>query len=179
MRGVRQHGVMSTDRSMRTDPARTLLVLRHAKSDWDVGVSDRERPLAARGRRQAPPMGRWLTREGLVPDHAIVSVAVRARQTWALVADDLPAPVTTEFSEAAYTFDGDDLLVLVREAARGVGVLALVGHNPAVEELVETLTGDWAQLETSSLAVVDLAGEQWGAGAGSLRWAGRPADASS
>ena len=57
----------------------TLVVLRHAKSDWSTGLDDRHRPLADRGRRQAPEAGRWLAEHGPAPDHVVVSPAVRAR----------------------------------------------------------------------------------------------------
>lgn len=61
---------------------RELLLLRHAKSDWDSDVaSDFERPLAKRGKNDAPKVGSWLYREGLVPDHVVSSPATRARQT--------------------------------------------------------------------------------------------------
>lgn len=158
--------------------ARTLIVIRHAKSDWSVGVSDRDRPLAPRGRRQAPLSGDWLASQGLVPDLALVSVAARARQTWELVSGRLPRTVPVEVSGAAYTFDGVALRAVIAEVDPGVASVALVGHNPAVEELVEGLTGQWVPMPTSALAVIDISGPTWGAGAGVLRWAGRPADLS-
>ena len=71
--------------------AHTLVVIRHAKSDWDVDAADRDRPLAKRGRRQAPPTGRWLAAQDLALDLAVVSPAARARQTWELVAAQLAA----------------------------------------------------------------------------------------
>lgn len=156
----------------------TLIVIRHAKSDWDAPVGDHQRPLAKRGRRQAPEIGRWLAANDLVPDAAIVSSAQRARQTWDLVAAELagraPRP---QIAEAAYTFSGTNLLDLVNTLPEAAAVVALVGHNPAVEELVQLLTGQWISLPTSALAVVDV--PSWPAvrrGAGCLVRAGRPAD---
>ena len=62
--------------------SRELLVLRHAKSAWDTNApSDFERPLAKRGRRAAPRVGRWLEEQGLIPDHVVSSPAERAKQT--------------------------------------------------------------------------------------------------
>ena len=61
---------------------RELLILRHAKSAWDTNApSDFERPLAKRGRRAAPRVGRWLEEQGLIPDHVVSSPAERAKQT--------------------------------------------------------------------------------------------------
>jgi phosphohistidine phosphatase len=62
---------------------RTLLLLRHAKSAWP-DVPDQDRPLAARGRRDAPVMGHWLRTAGYLPDRVECSTALRASQTWQL-----------------------------------------------------------------------------------------------
>src|SRR5699024_7408354 len=134
--GPRQGGTME----------RTLVVLRHAKSDWTVAAEDRERPLAARGRRQAPASGRWLATHLPRPDRVVVSVATRARQTWDLVAPELTDPPAPRASEAAYTFSGDDLAGVVAEQSPDVQTLVLVGHNPALEELLAQLTGHQARL---------------------------------
>lgn len=155
----------------------TLIVIRHAKSDWKVPASDRDRPLARRGRRQAPKTGRWIGAHLASPDLAVVSVAARARQTWEAVAGELGEEVPVQLSEAAYTFAGRDLRELVAELPAGARTVVLVSHNPAVEELIESLTGDWVPMPTSALAVIELPG--W-AGArqesGHLVAAGRPAD---
>ena len=62
--------------------SKTLLIMRHAKSSWsDDQVSDHERPLTARGKREAELMGRELVRRGLAPDLILTSTAKRARST--------------------------------------------------------------------------------------------------
>lgn len=155
--------------------AHVLVVVRHAKSDWHVPVGDRERPLAPRGRRQAPATGRWLAEHLALADLAVVSVATRARQTWQLVAAELPEAPPVQVAEAAYTFAGDDLLELVRQLPDDAGTVVVVGHNPAVEEAVESLTGRSVRLPTAALAVVDL--PTWSSTTGRLRAVGRPADA--
>lgn len=132
----------------------TLVVVRHAKSDWSGSHADRDRPLAPRGRRQATEAGRWLAAHGPALDLAVVSPAERARATWELVSAALPAPPPVRVAEAAYTFDGEALRDLV--AGVDAEAFALVGHNPAVEELVELLTGEVRPMPTSCVAVVDL-----------------------
>jgi phosphohistidine phosphatase len=116
-----------------------------------------------------------LSDNGIQPDLTLVSPAVRARRTWELVAAELPTQPRVEVSETAYTFDGDDLLRVVRSAPE-VTTLAIVGHNPAMEELIEALAGLSVPMPTSALAVLD--GPLWGAPLGSwtIRYAGRPAD---
>lgn len=140
--------------------AHMLVVIRHAKSDWDVDAADRDRPLAKRGRRQAPYAGRWIAEQGIDLDLAVVSPAARARQTWALVAAELPVPPPTQVVEAAYTFDGEDLFAVVGALPESARAVALVGHNPALEEFVETVTGRYAALPTSAIAVLEV--PDWG-----------------
>ena len=108
------------------------------------------------------------------PDLAVVSVATRARQTWELLEAELPWPVPVQVEDAAYTFSGAALARVVAGLPSRIGTVVLVGHNPALEELLEHLTGTEAQLPTSALAVVGL--PRWEAPAGRLRALGRPAD---
>lgn len=153
---------------------RTLVVVRHAKSDWSVPVGDLERPLARRGRLQAPEVGRWIAAHLEPPDLVVVSPATRARQTWDLAAAEMPEPAPTRVEPAAYTFSGDDLIELVGRLPADAGTVVLVAHNPAVEELIEALTGRWIRMPTAAVAVVAL--PAWGSGTGRLLGAGRPAD---
>ncbi|QZY28758.1 SixA phosphatase family protein [Nocardioides coralli] len=132
----------------------TLVLIRHAKSDWSATRADRDRPLAARGQRQGAEAGRWLAEHGPTLDVAVVSPATRARATWDLVAEELPDPPPAEIHEAAYTFDGEDLLEIVRGLDERLDAVALVGHNPAMEELLRSLTGEWHTMPTSCIAVL-------------------------
>lgn len=165
--------------------ARRLVLIRHAKSDWSEPVSDRERPVSSRGRRQAPAIGTWLRAQDMVPELALVSPARRASETWDLVASGIGdavsrdgAPPVVQRAVEAYTFDGDDLMRLIHTVPIEREIVALVGHNPAIEELLEMLTGADQPMPTSSLAVIDPGTIPWSeltAGA-RLVTAGRPSD---
>lgn len=110
-----------------------LVVIRHAKSDWgDPGLADHDRPLNRRGRAAAPRIGAWLASRGWVPDAALVSTAIRARQTWDGVAPALPAAPAPALDAQLYLAEPDTILARLR-AARG-GTVALVGHNPGVAQ---------------------------------------------
>lgn len=137
---------------------RTLVLIRHAKSDWSGSHADQDRPLAKRGLRQAPEAGAWLAGSGLVVAYAVVSPAERARRTWNLVAAELPYDVPTVLNEDVYTFAGADLLKVVRRLDDADGCVVIVGHNPALEELISALTGEWAPMPTSAIAVIELTG---------------------
>jgi phosphohistidine phosphatase len=154
----------------------TLILLRHGKSDWSGGEPDQLRPLARRGRRQVPDAGRWLAANVGPIDLAVVSPAVRTRETWRLAAAELAAPPPVREDDRVYAGSADSLLGLVRELPDDVATVVLVGHNPGVEDLVASLIGRWVPMPTSALAVVGLPGPWSTAGntAAELRAQGRP-----
>ncbi len=140
--------------------------MRHAKSDWP-DVADHERPLAKRGRKDAPVVGRWLVSAGYGPDAVICSTAVRARQTWELAGAALAAaggaPPAVRFDPRVYEATVLGLLMLVREFEPGWRTVAVVGHNPGLAELTIGLAGADAAppqaFPTASAAVLGLPGE--------------------
>ena len=135
-------------------PGRRLILLRHAKSDWPDGAADHERPLAKRGRRDAPAAGRWLAESGWRPDTVVCSTALRARETWALAEPALmasgppatgtaagAAPPPVRFEPRVYEATALALLMLVREFDPGWRTALIVGHNPGLAELTAGLAG--------------------------------------
>jgi phosphohistidine phosphatase len=120
---------------------RTLVVLRHAKSDWPHGVADHERPLTGRGRRDAAAVGRWLRGRGLTPDLVLCSPSRRTRQTWELAGAELGSAPSVQVDERVYAAEVAELLTVVRETPDDVATVLLVGHNPGAEGLAETLAG--------------------------------------
>jgi phosphohistidine phosphatase len=154
---------------------KTLLFLRHGKSDWDADFShDHERPINARGRKAAQRMGRFLAASGVVPDRIATSTAVRARSTLELFleAGGIDAPVRE--TRALYLAGPDDLLREIRAEDDAAGVLLLVGHQPGWGETVGRLTGGAAvRFPTAALARVDVDVTAWADvafGRGELVW---------
>jgi phosphohistidine phosphatase len=119
---------------------RRLVLLRHAKSAWP-DVPDHERPLAGRGRRDAPVMGRWLQETGSRPDQVVCSTAQRTRETWRLVAAELDVTPPVTYDERVYGATAAELLDLARESGPGVQSLLLVGHDPGLPDLALALAG--------------------------------------
>jgi phosphohistidine phosphatase len=117
-----------------------LVLLRHAKSAWPE-VADHDRPLAGRGRRDAPRMGRWLRDSGHVPGQVLCSTARRARETWQLAGEGLAAAPPVTFEPRIYQASAESLLAVVRETPPPVGTLLVVGHEPAMRDLALTLAG--------------------------------------
>ncbi len=147
----------------------TLVLLRHAKSGWPDGVADADRPLAGRGRLEAPLAGRWLS-EHVSIDLVVCSPAVRTRQTWRLVSAELGATPEFRLDERIYDASVDDLLAVVRDLPSTARTALVIGHNPGLTELTGVL-GGWVDMKTSTIAVLggDVA---WsGVGPGALRLA--------
>ena len=114
---------------MVSDTTRRLMLLRHAKSDWP-DVPDRDRPLAKRGRRDAPVIGRWLHDHGYLPDAVVCSAARRTRETWELLAPELGGAPSVTFEPRAYAASALTLLYLVGELPAASRTALLIGHNP-------------------------------------------------
>jgi phosphohistidine phosphatase len=150
-----------------SDTSRRLILLRHAKSDWP-DVPDRDRPLAKRGKRDAPVVGRWLHDQGYRPQIVICSAAVRTRETWDLVAPELGGSPSVTFEPRAYAASALTLLYLVRELPADCHAALLIGHNPGVSELASTLieeSGDdkpgapGLRFPTAAVAVLEFSGD--------------------
>ncbi|CAM5625132.1 SixA phosphatase family protein [Streptomyces purpurascens] len=151
-------------------PLRRLVVLRHAKSAWPVDVADHERPLAPRGRRDAPAAGRALAEADCLPDLALCSTAVRARRTWDLAAGQWGTPPPVTHDRRLYAAGPSGLLAVVHEVPAEVETLLLIGHNPGLEELVVALAADGlddtlervrTKFPTSAIAVLSWRGATW------------------
>jgi phosphohistidine phosphatase len=127
---------------MASSVTRRLILLRHAKSAWPNDVPDRDRPLAPRGRRDAPAAGRWLRKSHCVPDRVLCSTARRARETWQLAEDKLGAHPAAAFEDRVYGASSADLLALVRQTSADVRTFLIVGHDPAMQELTLELASD-------------------------------------
>ncbi len=122
---------------------RHLIVLRHAKAAWP-DVEDRQRPLAERGRRDAPAAGRWLREAGLrldgfAIDRVVCSPARRTRETWELAAKELEDPPAPVYDGRVYAATASMLLNVLRETPARVRGLVLVGHNPGMQHLTTIL----------------------------------------
>ncbi|CAL9614971.1 MULTISPECIES: histidine phosphatase family protein [unclassified Streptomyces] len=119
---------------------RSIVLFRHAKADWPP-VSDHERPLAERGRKDAAEAGRRLTDSGLSFDLALCSTAVRTRETWKLAVQEFPHRPKTVYEERIYDASPGELIAVLNETPDDLGNVLLIGHNPGVQGLTEILAG--------------------------------------
>jgi phosphohistidine phosphatase len=155
---------------------RRLLLLRHAKTERESPSGhDRDRRLDARGRSDAPAIGRYLSDHKLVPDLVLVSPAARTRETWELLAPTLSPEPEAEFVSDLYGADAREVLHIVRAASgraddKQLKSLMVVAHNPGLHELSLDLIGKakaedrealQENLPTSGLAVFKFAIDDW------------------
>lgn len=125
---------------MSVDTPRRIVLLRHAKADWPQ-VSDHERPLADRGRQDAPVAGRRLADSGIDFDLALCSTAARTRETWKLAVHELPRRPKTVYEERVYEASPGELIAVLNEVPDDVSDVLLIGHNPGVQGLADVLAG--------------------------------------
>jgi phosphohistidine phosphatase len=149
---------------------RTLILLRHAKSAWPQGTPDAARPLAERGRHDAPAVGRWVREQIPKIDLVVCSPAVRAVQTWDLAVAQWELIPPVRHDERLYGASAEDLLKVTLELPREASTVVLVGHNPGLENFLALLTGAAEPLKTSAIAVITTPGgwDQTNLGSGTL-----------
>lgn len=148
-----------------------LMLLRHAKSEkGEPGMSDRDRGLNDRGRRDARQMGSYMAHHALRADHTIVSAARRTRETWDCLATAFAQPCPARFEERLYNAGSEEILNVVREAGAAVLSLLIIGHNPGMHKVAQQLiaAGEVEGRErlsegmpTAALVVIDFAGGNW------------------
>lgn len=144
---------------------RELIILRHAKSDWETGApSDFDRPLAKRGRRDAPKVGRFLKQQGLVPDYVVSSPAKRAAQTVIAACEEMGVDAKSiHWDPRIYHAGAGTLLDVLNECPENTQRVLIAGHNPGLEILLQNLCNhmipeqeDYKLLPTAAVAHLEI-----------------------
>ena len=142
-----------------------LILMRHAKSSWDdERLPDRERPLSARGERDAPRMAERLAAHGEQPTLFLSSPARRALRTAELVAAVLkPPPGALHVEPRLYLAAPAEILGVVREQDDTHASLIVFGHNPGFTELPNALLPQLGldNLPTAGVVALDCAVTSW------------------
>jgi len=141
---------------------KSILILRHAKSSWKhPELSDHNRPLNKRGKRDAPLMGELLKNEHLIPEFIISSDAKRAHSTAKIVAKASGYKEEIVFNQSLYAAGPAAYIDVLRDLSNEYTRVLMVGHNPGLEELVSMLTGESHSLSTCSLVHIQLRVNKW------------------
>ena len=121
---------------------KSLILIRHAKASWGHRqLDDFDRPLDARGRRDAEVIGKKLAKNNCAPDYVLSSPAIRAFSTAKIVASEIGFPedrIAT--NRRIYEATVSDLVDVVRQIDRGFNYILLFGHNPGMNALSLYLT---------------------------------------
>jgi len=137
-----------------------LLILRHAKSDWNASfASDVDRPLSERGVEAAGRIGRFVAAEGVVPDVVMSSPAVRARTTAELAIAAGGWERELRIQDEFYGGGGAAVLGTLQGLSAETGSAIIVGHQPIWSSLVGSLTGgSQVRFPTAALACLGFEG---------------------
>ncbi|HCP01415.1 MAG TPA: hypothetical protein DIT35_07965 [Rhodospirillaceae bacterium] len=148
-----------------------LILLRHAAANGaENGLNDRDRALTDIGYAEAGQQAKWLTAHSLIPQYALVSAALRARQTWGVMRERLLSP-PHEYQDALYLAEPGTLLEHVGSLPEQIETAILVAHNPGIEVLSRMLAGDAPNVDamrdmargypTAGIAHFDIETETW------------------
>lgn len=151
---------------------KTLILLRHAKSDWsDATLRDFDRSLNRRGERAARLMGEWTRRQGMRFDAILASPAVRVVETLRHFRRAHGACPEPTWDRRLYLASSSTLLEAVHEAPPAAGTVLLAGHNPGLEDLILDLVADDGlcalrnaveeKFPTAALAVLQFHDDDW------------------
>ncbi len=128
-----------------------MVLLRHAKSAYPDGVADHDRPLAARGVREAALAGDWLRANVPPIDSVLCSTATRARETLAHTGIDAPV----RYLDRLYGATPGTVIELVNQVSEDVTTLLVIGHEPTISETAIILAGN-ADTDTAALEQISV-----------------------
>lgn len=140
---------------------KTLVLMRHAKSDWSGDLSDFDRPINERGIKSARALGNWLRKNGLLPNFALVSAAKRTVETF----DELKINCPCEKKRKLYLAPLEEIFHQIRQV--DTNILLLICHNPGISEFSQEILSEWpidTQFEsfpTCSTCIIDFDVNDW------------------
>lgn len=143
---------------------KTVHLIRHAKSSWkDPTIEDIDRPLNKRGKQDCQIMAKQIEMEGCDWKNIYCSPAKRAQKTLQGILKNLKRPSRWQTEEALYTFDVNDLIAWCKNLNNNLDSVAIVGHNPALTELIHYFVqnASLSNFPTCAYARIDIHCDQW------------------
>ena len=139
-----------------------LIVMRHAKSDWDSDApTDHARPLNKRGRRDSPRVASKLVELSWTPQLVLSSDAQRTRETFELMVPEFSPPPTVDFLSSLYHAGPEELAESLASIPDSTATVMTLGHNPGWEEVVYWLTKQTVRMTTANAALIECETESW------------------
>ncbi|MEM7612034.1 MAG: histidine phosphatase family protein [Pseudomonadota bacterium] len=142
----------------------TLTLMRHAKSSWDdPTLNDHQRPLNARGSRDAPEMGKRLKARGLRPSAVLASSAARTWQTAKHVCNSIGFPVEFIHKEPdLYLAAPTTIIDVILAQDASFRHMLVIGHNPGMSQLANQLGNQIpGDMPTAALLTIEAETDSW------------------
>jgi phosphohistidine phosphatase len=141
---------------------RSLVLMRHAKSDWsDDSLADRDRPLNHRGRRDSGRMAKWLQDIDRLPTLVLCSSATRTRQTLELMLEVWDHTPQIIDCENLYLAAADEIFDEIRTFGSDEPVIMALAHNPGMSYAASIMADQSIEMPTAAIAVFDLMIDSW------------------
>ena len=141
---------------------KTLFLMRHAKSSWkDDSLTDHERPLKKRGKKDLKLIAKVMKKNDLKPDLIITSSAVRAKETAELLAEALGYKGKLIVSDDLYMGEPVNYVEILTDIKEKYNSVLIVGHNPGLEAYLQIIDGEIEALPTAGLGYLMLAVDEW------------------
>ncbi|ALO28086.1 MULTISPECIES: SixA phosphatase family protein [Leptospira] len=115
-------------------------LFRHSKSDWETGFkSDHGRVLSKKGKKNAQSLRKYLEKIEFKIDLFLVSNSKRTVDTYKIITKSGALSSETKITEKLYESDSEDILTMIRGLNLKFKDVALLGHNPGIEEIANRL----------------------------------------
>jgi len=139
-----------------------LIIMRHAKSDWETDApTDHARPLNRRGRRDAPRIAKRIAQLGWQPDIVVSSDSQRTRETYQLMTDHFSPDVDLRFLDSLYHAGPHELADVLQQLPDAAVTVLALGHNPGWSEVVYWLTKNSVSMTTANAALCHVPANSW------------------
>lgn len=141
---------------------KTLLLMRHAKSSWkDNSLSDFERPLKKRGRKDAKRIAKVLEKNDLFPHMILSSSAARATETVDIIVENLGYENDILILDSLYMGEPDDFIEALQTLDNDIEKVMIVAHNPGIEAYLQIIDGEIEAMPTAALGHLVLGVDDW------------------
>lgn len=152
----------TSDDSLPNAHQRSLVLMRHAKSDWsDQSLSDRDRPLNKRGRHDAPRMAEWLQSVGRVPSLVLCSTSKRTRETLKLMMEVWNENPEVIDCENLYLAPADEIFQEIRTLGTDEPSIMTLAHNPGMSYAASVMADQSIEMPTAAVAIFDISLDSW------------------
>ena len=140
---------------------KTLFLIRHAKSDWPINMSDFDRPLNERGKKNAPKMANFLKNLGVRIDNFVTSPAKRALTTCRYFAEVFENKNIKKMEEL-YNASPTEFLEVIENLDDSVENVAIFSHNNGITYFANSLTDENIEhMPTCSVVAFRIETENW------------------